>query len=101
MRSRGVVHSGVGLHAQAHVVGGPVAVPIAQTVRQQVDGMIEHGVSQVIIQTVKERAGKGIQPVGHAFGQWRRARDELDAVDAESHGLQQVGVILCRREIPG
>src|SRR5213079_266208 len=62
--------------------------------------LVDRGSALALWQVTDERLGKSREPARHTGGQRRRARDQLDLLDAQALRLQQRRVFLRSRVVP-
>lgn len=80
------------MEAEADVVGGPVAVGVAEGGFEEDDGVGERGCSVGWAELVENAVAEGVEPGFHAVGEWRGTGDQVDGLDGEVGGLEQAAV---------
>ena len=80
------------MEAEADVVGGPVAVGVAENGFEERHCVGECGGSVGWIELVEDTVAKGVEPGFHAVGEWGGAGDEVDILDGETGGFEETAV---------
>src|SRR5262245_48395652 len=86
--------------SQAHVVGDPRALAVAELRFQSGANLLQVPLAGITRQRVQEALRERLEPADDIAGQWRRTRDQRDRVDAKSCPLEARGVIAGCREVP-
>jgi hypothetical protein len=80
------------VEAEANVVCGPVAVCVAEDGFEQSYCLIECGGAVGWIESVEDTAAEGVEPWGHAIGEWSGAGDEFDGLHGEASVFEEATV---------
>ena len=83
----------MGAEFQAHVVGRPVAVCIAESGREMLERFVQDGVAQIFWHAFEQAAAKHDQPGAHAGRQRGGAGNQLDGVDGEAGRFEEAAIL--------
>ena len=81
-----------GVETEADVVGGPVAVGVAEDGFEESDCLIDGGGAVGGVEVVEDAVADGVEPGVHAVGERGGAGDEVDGLDGESGFFEQAAV---------
>jgi hypothetical protein len=89
------------VEAEANVVGGPVAIGVAEDGFEQGNGVDECFGAVGWVELVEDAVAKGVEPGFHAVGEWRGAGDEVDGLEGEAGLFEETTVERGRGEEAG
>src|SRR5688572_24616946 len=90
----------LGIEAEPNVIGGPPAMTVAQRGAQEVHDLAHHLGPVRLGELIEERPAEGAEPAFHAGLERRRARHELDLLQAEAARGQELAIFLGGGEKP-
>ena len=83
---------GCGVETKANVVGGPVAVCVAEDRFEKRDRVAEGGSAIGWLELVKDAVAERVEPGFDAVGKWGGTRDQVDGLDGEAGGFYEAAV---------
>jgi hypothetical protein len=81
------------VEAETDVVGGPVAVGVAERGLEERDGLFDGAGAVGRREEIEDAVAEGVEPGLHTVGERGRARDEVDRVHGEAGGFEQAAVV--------
>jgi hypothetical protein len=81
-----------GVEAEADVVGGPVAVGVAEGGFEQSDGVGDCCRAVGWVELVEDAVAEGVEPGLHTVGEWGGAGDQVDGLDCEACAFEKTAI---------